>query len=130
MAAEDKWGKVKDRVRHRAEVDAWVARWTEQHTLEELMKLCNSLDVPYGPVNSVAEIFEDPHYKARENIKLFKDSRVGEIAMPNVCPRLSETPGSINWLGPALGEHNDEIYKGLLGMSEPEIRVLKEKGVI
>jgi formyl-CoA transferase len=47
-----------------------------------------------------------------------------------VYPRLSDTPGSIDWLGPALGEHNDEVYKGLLGMSEPEISVLKEKGVI
>jgi crotonobetainyl-CoA:carnitine CoA-transferase CaiB-like acyl-CoA transferase len=47
-----------------------------------------------------------------------------------VCPRLSDTPGSINWLGPSLGEHNDEIYKGLLGMSDGEIRALKEEGVI
>jgi len=117
-------------VRHRSEIDAWVSRWTEKHTLKELMQLCNSLDVPYGPVNSVAEIFEDPQYRARENIKLFKDPRVGEIAMPNVCPRLSDTPGSINWLGPALGEHNDEIYKGLLGMSEREICALREEGVI
>jgi crotonobetainyl-CoA:carnitine CoA-transferase CaiB-like acyl-CoA transferase len=130
LAVDGKWGKVKDRVRDRSDVDAWVARWTEKHTLKELMELCNSLDVPYAPVNSVAEIFEDPQYKARENIKLFKDARVGEIAMPNVCPRLSDTPGSINWLGPALGEHNDEIYKGLLGMSEREICVLKDKGVI
>ena len=130
LAAEGKWGKVKDRVRHRSEIDAWVAGWTEQHTLKEVMELCNSLDVPYGPVNSIAEIFEDPQYEARENIKLFKDPRIGEMAMPNVCPRLSDTPGSINWLGPTLGEHNDEIYKGLLGMSEREISGLKERGVI
>src|SRR5215468_449582 len=130
LAGAGKWGKVKDRDRDRAEVDAWVTRWTQEHTLKELMELCNSLDVPYGPVNSIAEIFEDPQFKARENIKLFKDPRVGEIAMPNVCPQLSDTPGSINWLGPTLGEHNDEIYRGLLGMSEREIGVLKEKGVI
>ena len=130
LATEGKWGKVKDRVRDRSEVDAWVTRWSEKHTLRELMELCNTLDVPYGPVNSIAEIFEDPQFKARENIKLFNDPRVGEIAMPNVCPRLSDTPGSINWLGPRLGEHNEEIYKGLLGMSERDIGVLKDKGVI
>jgi crotonobetainyl-CoA:carnitine CoA-transferase CaiB-like acyl-CoA transferase len=130
LAGDGKWGRVKDRVRDRAEVDAWVARWTERHTLDALMKLCDSVDVPYGPVNSIAEMFEDPQYQARENIKLVKDGRAGEIAMPNVCPRLSDTPGSIEWVGPALGEHNDEIYKGLLGMSDREIGVLKDKGVI
>ncbi|MFZ0848027.1 MAG: CoA transferase [Hyphomicrobiaceae bacterium] len=130
LAGEGRWGNVKDRVKDRENVDAWVTRWTEKHTLDELMKLCDSVDVPYGPVNSIAEIFEDPQYKARENIMFFKDPRIGEIAMPNVCPRLSDTPGTIEWLGPALGEHNDEIYKGLLGMSDRELGVLRYKGVI
>jgi crotonobetainyl-CoA:carnitine CoA-transferase CaiB-like acyl-CoA transferase len=130
LAGDGKWGNVKDRVKDRENVDAWVTRWTEKHTLDELMKLCDSVDVPYGPVNSIAEIFEDPQYKARENIMFFKDPRVGELAMPNVCPRLSDTPGTIEWLGPALGEHNDEIYKGLLGMSDHEVDMLKDKGVI
>jgi crotonobetainyl-CoA:carnitine CoA-transferase CaiB-like acyl-CoA transferase len=130
LAGDGKWGNVKDRVKDRENVDAWVTRWTEKHTLDELMKLCDSVDVPYGPVNSIAEIFEDPQYKARENIMFFKDPRVGELAMPNVCPRLSDTPGTIEWLGPALGEHNDEIYKGLLGMSDHEVGMLKDKGVI
>ncbi len=71
---------------------------------------------------------QDPQYKARENIKFFDDPRVGEIAMPNVCPRLSDTPGSIDWLGPKLGEHNDEVYKTLLGLSEREIGVLEGQG--
>ena len=130
LAGEGRWGNVKDRVKDRENVDAWVTRWTEKHTLDELMKLCDSVDVPYGPVNSIAEIFEDPQYKARENIMFFKDPRIGEIAMPNVCPRLSDTPGTIEWLGPALGEHNDEIYKGLLGMSDRELGMLRDKGVI
>jgi crotonobetainyl-CoA:carnitine CoA-transferase CaiB-like acyl-CoA transferase len=91
---------------------------------------CIAFEVPCGPVNSIAEIFADPQYKARENIKFFQDPRVGEIAMPNVCPRLSDTPGSIEWLGPALGEHNDHVYKALLGMSDCEIGMLKDKGVI
>ena len=86
--------------------------------------------MPCGPVNSIAEIFDDPQYKARENIKFFADPRIGEIAMPNVCPRLSDTPGSIEWLGPALGEHNGEVYKGLLGLSDHEMAALQENGVI
>jgi succinyl-CoA--D-citramalate CoA-transferase len=50
--------------------------------------------------------------------------------MPNVCPRLSDTPGSIEWLGPKLGEHNADVYKRLLGLSERELAMLKDKNVI
>jgi len=130
LAGEGKWGKVKDRERDRAQVDAWVTRWTQQHSLAELIDRCNAFEVPCGPVNSIAEIFADPHYRARENIAFVKDPRVGEIAMPNVCPRLSDTPGTIEWLGPRLGEHNGDVYCGLLGLSERELRTLQEEGVI
>src|SRR5262249_61583208 len=95
---------------------------TQQHSLAELIERCHAFEVPCGPVNSIAEIFADPHYRARENIAFVKDPRVGEIAMPNVCPRLSDTPGSIEWLGPRLGAHNGEVYGGLLGPSEGEAR--------
>jgi succinyl-CoA:(S)-malate CoA-transferase subunit B len=130
LAGDGKWGKVKDRDRDRAQVDLWVTRWTQEHALQELIERCNAFEVPSGPVNSIAEIFADPHYKARQNIAFVKDPRVGEIAMPNVCPRLSDTPGAIEWLGPRLGQHNVEVYHGLLGLSQREISILEEKGVI
>jgi len=130
LAGEGKWGKVKDRDRDRAAVDAWVTRWTQEQPLAELIELCNAFEVPCGPVNSIAEIFADPHYRARENIAFVKDPRVGEIAMPNVCPRLSDTPGAIAWLGPRLGQHNGDVYCGLLGLSEGELRALQDQEVI
>jgi succinyl-CoA:(S)-malate CoA-transferase subunit B len=130
LAGEGKWGKVRDRDRDRAEVDAWVTRWTQQHSLADLIARCIEFEVPCGPVNSIAEIFKDPQYAARENIKLVSDPRVGEIAMPNVCPRLSDTPGSVEWLGPRLGEHNAEVYGRLLGLPQAEIARLQDKGVI
>jgi succinyl-CoA:(S)-malate CoA-transferase subunit B len=130
LAGEGKWGKVKDREGDRAAVDAWVTRFSQGHPLAELVDRCNAFDVPCAPVNSIAEIFADPQFRARQNIAFFKDPRVGEIAMPNVCPRLSDTPGSIEWLGPRLGEHNGEVYGGLLGLSEREMRALYDKGVI
>jgi succinyl-CoA:(S)-malate CoA-transferase subunit B len=130
LAGEGKWGEVKDRDRDRAHVDAWVARWTQAHPLAELIDSCNAFEVPCGPVNSIAEIFADPHYRARENIAFVKDPRVGEIAMPNVCPRLSDTPGAIEWLGPRLGQHNGDVYCGLLGLSERELSALQDREVI
>ena len=130
LAGEGKWEKVKIRERHRAEVDAWVAQWTRNYDLEELVVSCTKFEVPCAPVYAIADIFKDPQYKARENIAYFKDPRIGEIAMPNVCPRLSDTPGSIEWLGPELGQHNEEVYGNLLGMSDDDLRQFRERGVI
>jgi crotonobetainyl-CoA:carnitine CoA-transferase CaiB-like acyl-CoA transferase len=130
LAGEGKWGKVKNRERCRAEVDAWVAQWTRNCDLEELVASCSKFDVPCAPVHSIAEMFKDPQFKARENITYFKDPRIGEMAMPNVCPRLSDTPGSIEWLGPELGQHNEEVYLGLLGMSDAELHRCRERGII
>jgi crotonobetainyl-CoA:carnitine CoA-transferase CaiB-like acyl-CoA transferase len=86
--------------------------------------------VPCGPVYGIDEIFEDPQYKARENILILEDARAGEMAVPNVVPRLSETPGGIDWLGCSLGAHNREIFGGLLGVDDARIAELSEKGVI
>jgi succinyl-CoA:(S)-malate CoA-transferase subunit B len=86
--------------------------------------------VPCGSVYAIDEIFEDPQYAARGNIAYVKDERVGEYAVPNVMPRLTDTPGGIDRLGPALGEHNDEVYRKRLGLSEARIQALKQAGVI
>jgi crotonobetainyl-CoA:carnitine CoA-transferase CaiB-like acyl-CoA transferase len=130
LASEDSWGRIANRERDRAKVDEFVAAWTEKYERAELIELCDRFQVPCGPVYSIDEIFEDPHYAFRENIKLMKDPRAGEIAVPNVCPRLSDTPGSVAWLGPALGAHTDEVYKGMLGLSDAELGRLRDGGVV
>ncbi|MBN9267121.1 MAG: CoA transferase, partial [Hyphomicrobium sp.] len=130
VAGEGKWGKIVDRDRDRKEIDDWVGDWTQKFTLADCIAECDKFEVPCGPVYSVADIFNDPHYAARGNILRMADPRVGEIAMPNVVPRLSDTPGKVEWLGPTLGEHNDDVYKGLLGLSDGEIGRLKDKGVV
>jgi len=68
--------------------------------------------VPCGPINTIADIFADPHYAARGTIARVEDDALGEIAVPNVFPTLSETPGRITHLGPKFGDwnrHLDEI---------------------
>jgi succinyl-CoA:(S)-malate CoA-transferase subunit B len=130
LAGEGKWGQLAEREADRAEVDAWVAAWTAQHRRDELLAICERHEVPFGPVYSIAEIFEDPHYAARGNILRMADPRLGELAIPNVVPRLSETPGEVKWLGPAMGAHQDEVYRDWLGLSEEEIARLTEARVI
>jgi succinyl-CoA:(S)-malate CoA-transferase subunit B len=81
-------------------------------------------------VYSIDEIFEDPQYEARGNILHMQDPRAGDLAVPNLVPRLSETPGKVNWLGMELGAHNAEIYQGRLGLSDDELNRLRAEGVV
>jgi succinyl-CoA:(S)-malate CoA-transferase subunit B len=99
-------------------------------TRDELLQTCEEAQVPCGPVYAIDEIFEDPHYKARGNILTMRDPRIGELAIPNLVPRLSETPGEVKWLGPAMGEHNGEIYRDWLELSDAEMAALTAARVI
>ena len=130
VACDGKWGTVAERDADREAVDATVAEWTAKYDRDELMAICERHQVPCGPVYAVDEIFEDPQYKARDNIVYFEDERAGELALPNVVPRLSDTPGRITWAGPALGSHNEEIYEGRLGLTKERVAVLQQLGVI
>ena len=130
LAAEDKWGTISARERDRPEVDEWVAAWTSKRTRDEVLAVCEKFQVPCGPVYAIDEIFEDPQYRARGNIAFVEDERAGALALPNVVPRLTDTPGRIDSVGPALGQHNDEVFRGRLGLSPERIAALEAAGVI
>jgi crotonobetainyl-CoA:carnitine CoA-transferase CaiB-like acyl-CoA transferase len=130
LAGEGKWGTFRRREAERDLVDAHVAAWTARYDRAELLRLCEAAQVPCGPVYAIDEIFEDPQYKARDNIVRVRDERVGEIAIPNVVPRLTDTPGRVKWLGPPTESHNDDVYRGMLGLSPAEIETLRAGGVI
>jgi crotonobetainyl-CoA:carnitine CoA-transferase CaiB-like acyl-CoA transferase len=130
FAGEGKWGTIRQREAERAIVDEYVGAWTSQFTRDEVLTLCEKFQVPCGPVYSVDEIFEDPQYKARDNIVYVKDERIGELAVPNVVPRLTDTPGRVKWLGPAKQAHADHVYRERLGLDDAEIARLTAAGVI
>jgi succinyl-CoA:(S)-malate CoA-transferase subunit B len=130
LADPASWGVLAHRERDRAEVDRRVGAWTARHDRAELLRICEENQVPCGPVYAIDEIFEDPQYAARGNILEVDDPRIGTLAIPNLVPRLSDTPGRVDSLGPTLGQHNGEIYRGLLGMDEAELQRLVAAGVI
>ena len=130
LADPERFGLHAERGARQEELDAIVSEWTE--SLDE-PDLCSALEehaVPFGTLYRAPEMLEDAHFRARESIirMLYKDGR--EIAMQNVFPKLSETPGEVRWIGPGLGDHNDEIYRGRLGLSPKDIAALRERGVI
>jgi formyl-CoA transferase len=119
-----------ERVANIDELDALVGAWFAEHDAREIQALLDDAGVPICPINSMADVFADPHVAAREDIVVVEDPRVGPVPMPNVVPRFSETPGAVRHTGPALGEHNDDVYGGLLGLDQDARDALRAEGVI
>jgi len=89
----------------------------------------NAADVPAGRIFSVADMFVDPQFIARDMIKRFSLPGGQPIDLPGVTPKLSETPGGTRWLGPELGEHTDEVL-GTLGYDSHEIARLHAENIV
>lgn len=118
------------RTLHADEVDAVVGGWFAEHTADEAQAILDAAGVPVCPIYSIADIFADPHYAAREDIIAPVDAELGPVPMPAVLPRFSRTPGRVRAPGPPLGAHNTEVYCGLLGLTEADLADLSAAGVI
>ena len=130
LAADPRYAKNAARLENRDEVEGMTSAWTASLTRAALVAKCEEFEVPCAPILSIADIFADPHYRARENFAVLEDPVAGEVVLPNVAPRLSRTPGRVRWLGPTLGEANGDVYGGELGLTESEIAALAAEGVI
>lgn len=129
LADSDAFGTTEQRMANLAQVNAMVAAWTSSYDCSELLAICDAKDVPAAKLFSVADMFSDPQYVARGSIKEF-ESRIGPLAVPDVIPKLSSTPGEVKWLGQEVGSHNTEIYGKLLGISEEELSALRSNRVL
>ncbi len=119
------------RVEHREEVLRLVQDWFSLHTSAEVLKILDGNGVPVSPIHSMADIFQDPQYRARENLVQVEHPILGRVTMPGVVPKFSATPGEIQFPAPSdLGHHNPEVYQGELGLSTEEIEALRAQGVI
>jgi formyl-CoA transferase len=117
------------RVPRTQEIDEAIGAWLTGRTIDEALEVLNAADVPVGRIYSVADMFDDPQYAAREMIQRFKWQGELDIALPNVTPKLSATPGGTRWLGPELGEHTDEVLHGL-GYDDEAIASLRERKIV
>ncbi|TMF00151.1 MAG: CoA transferase [Chloroflexi bacterium] len=129
-AADPRFLGNPQRTVHADEVDALVSGWFAEHTAEETQRVLDEAGVPVSPIYSIADIFADPQYQARGDIIAPEDPVVGPVPMPAVIPRFSRTPGRVRFVGPSLGEHNQQIYRGLLGLSDADLSELEADGVI
>ncbi|MGE5756892.1 MAG: CaiB/BaiF CoA transferase family protein [Planctomycetaceae bacterium] len=130
LASSSLYGEQRKRLAARDEVNKIVTEWALSLTREELLERCIAKEVPIGKLNSIADIFEDEHFKARGNLAEVEADGLGKVVVPNVVPTLSETPGRIANLGPPLGNATDEVMRELLELSGAEIARLRQQRII
>ena len=118
------------RVENSVEVNGIVGAWIEQHTRDQVIEHFDKFGVAYSAVFDMEDAFRDIQYRAREAMVRVPDADLGEAIVQNVVPKFSATPGSVDFLGRKLGEDNEAIYCGELGLSKEKLQQLKEAGII
>jgi formyl-CoA transferase len=115
---------------HQQELDELIADWTRTFDAATLEARMEEHAIPAGRIFRAPDMLADPHFQARESIVTVMHKHLGALAMQNVAPRLSETPGGVHHTGPELGEHNSDVLKGILGLDDAAIAHLATAKVI
>jgi formyl-CoA transferase len=130
LAADPRYASHSSRGANQKQLDDLISDWTRTIPAERLENLMDEFGIPSGKIYRAPEMLVDPHFKARNAIVSTSHPKFGELKMQNVAPKLSLTPGSIDGPAPSLGEHNEEVYRGILGFSSERIAELKAGGII
>jgi formyl-CoA transferase len=117
------------RVKRTAEIDGAIGDWAAAHDLDDIVAALEAADVPHGKIYTAADVVSDAQYLARGMIRQVALPDGTALKLPGIVPKLSDTPGDMNWVGPPLGEHTEEVLRGL-GYSGEEIGRLREAGTI
>ena len=130
LADDPRFSVAVARSERHEELDDLVARWTTQHTIATLESVLAGANVPATRIFTIADIFGDPHYRARGAIVNAPDDELGEVAMAAVVPRLSETPGAVRHAGHRVGQDTRRVLADLLGFSAARIDALNAAGIV
>ncbi|MET8797716.1 CoA transferase [Nocardia sp. NPDC004568] len=132
LATDERFANHAARGRNQDELDAVIGDWAAQRQPGEIIATLGEAGVISGPINTVAEVVTDPQLNARGMIADHFDERIERnVKGPGVVPVLSATPGTIRNAGSARpGQHNDEVYSGLLGKSAAELAALRSRGIV
>ncbi len=130
LADDPRFADARQRSAHHEEIDDLVGRWTAALPLARIERILEEAAVPATRIFTIADIFADPHYRARGSIVHAPDADVGSVAMANVVPRLSATPGAVRHAGHHVGEDTREVLRTLLGLDDARLDALQARGVI
>lgn len=132
LASDHRFLTIRDRCKPESVkfLTEWLSGWIAEKTVDEVVEQLNGAGIPCGPVNTVPQAFSDPQIRARNMIFELDCPGTGKIPLVGIPVKLSETPGEIKTLEPAIGEHNEEVYADLLGLMPDRVAKLREEGVI
>lgn len=130
LAEDPQFQKNKGRSENADFLDKTIAAWTGSMELNEALDILDEAKVPAGPIYSIEDIVQDPQYKEREMIQEFQLNEHDSLKIPGIVPKMSKTPGKVNWLGPDLGADTKAILNSFLHMDEKKIKELQDKGII
>lgn len=130
LAEDERYATHTARGKNQDELDDLINEWTKTKNMDEVDELMIENGVPAGRVYRAPEMLDDPHFQAREAIVDVPHEKWDNLKMQNVFPKLSKTPGEIRWSGPEFGQHTEEVYSEVLGMSAEEIEELRRKDAI
>jgi len=130
LVTEPRFATLAERAAHGDEINGIVAAWTSSLTAEEITARCVAHDVPVGTAYSAADIFADPHMRARGDLVAVDDPVIGSVRQQAPFPRLTRSPAAAPSGAPRLGKHNREVWCGLLGLSDEDLADLIGRGVV
>ncbi|MCU6433133.1 CoA transferase [Undibacterium sp. Jales W-56] len=129
MANDPGLARNDGRVPRTAEIDAAISAWCQRQTIDGALTMLQKADVPVGKIYSVRDMMGDPQFLARNMFEQHAFADGTPVKLPAISPKMSETPGQTNWLGPTLGQHNRELLRQL-GYTESEIDQLEHDKII
>ncbi len=129
LAEDPRMQTQEGRVAHMAELDEAIQGWIGAHTLEETVRHFQEFDGALGPINDIEQLLSDPHVMHRGTFTEVEDEELGTLRLQDAIPRMKDTPGSVRWPGPPLGQHTDEVLRGL-GYSGEDLARFREDGII
>jgi crotonobetainyl-CoA:carnitine CoA-transferase CaiB-like acyl-CoA transferase len=130
LTTDPRFAEAQQRLENAALVDSVMAEWIAGRTLDDAMTVFEEAEVAAAPIYDAEQLLADPQLQARGTYPRLPDPDLGSMRVQAPVPRFSATPGGIDHLGPGIGEHNDEVYGGLLGLSADERERLHAEGVI
>ena len=130
LASDPRFATAGQRRENHDELDRIISEWTIGQEAYEVTQKLQNAGVPSGPVLRGPDLLADPHYKDRETFVTVDHPQVGPKQYPGIPWKMSVTPGQVRWPSPTLGQHNEEVYGELLGMTGQEIGQLEKTGII
>jgi crotonobetainyl-CoA:carnitine CoA-transferase CaiB-like acyl-CoA transferase len=118
------------RVQNREFLDRLIGNWTSRFSTKDVLLLLTTAEIPNSKIFNAADCATDPQYRYRGMVRDVEDPHLGNVLQAGIVPVVSETPGTIRWTGPEIGEHTREILTERLGFGEQQVAALYDEGIV